>query len=474
MPNTAPTFYNGDGKVTTPIGTGDDWGLSVALQPDGKVLVAGYTSGSDWDFALVRYNSDGSLDTSFQGGKVTTPIGTSDDYAFSVTLQPDGKILVAGRTFNGSDWDFALVRYNSDGSLDTSFDGDGKVTTPIGTSNDYAFSVTLQPDGKILVAGSTFNGSNWDFALARYNSDGSLDTSFDGDGKVTTPIGSGRDDWGQSVTLLPDGEILVAGYYSFALALYNSNGGLIGTFTTPIGEGQSVTLQPDGKILVAGYTSGDNRDFVLARYNSFGSLDTTFGSSGKVTTPIGTSDDYAYSVTLQPDGKILVAGYTLNGSHWDFALVRYNSDGSLDTSFDGDGIVTTRIGPSNDYAYSVTLQPDGKILVAGTSYNGSNYDLALVRYNSDGSLDTTFDGINTLNGTPTFIENGAPVILDSDVAIQDAELRAAGSYAGACVDSVVSCRQLVRRQEPHCDRRGNAPRAAVCALPTSERGSFSL
>jgi uncharacterized delta-60 repeat protein len=141
--DTAPTFFNNDGKVTTPIGSYDDWGQSVTLQPDGKILVAGYTwNGSDWDFALVRYNSDGSLDTSFDGdGKVTTPIGTSYDDAESVTLQPDGKILVAGHT-QGSSWDFALARYNSDGSLDTTFGGSGKVTTPIGIDDAATLALT--------------------------------------------------------------------------------------------------------------------------------------------------------------------------------------------------------------------------------------------------------------------------------------------------------------------------------------------
>jgi len=156
--------------------------------------VAGYSyTGGYRDFALVRYNANGSLDTTFDGdGKVTTAIGTNGDYGYSVTVQPDGKILVAGSSDTDSLADFALVRYNADGSLDTTFDGDGKVTTAIGTGIDTGYSVVLQPDGKILVAGSCV-GSNYDFALVRYNADGSLDTSFSGDGKVTTAIGTGID-----------------------------------------------------------------------------------------------------------------------------------------------------------------------------------------------------------------------------------------------------------------------------------------
>ena len=132
-------------------------------------------------------NADGSLDTSFDtDGKVTTAIGSATDYGRSVAIQSDGKIVVAGYSNNGSNFDFALARYNTDGSLDTYFDSDGKITTAIGSSNDYAFSVAIQSDGKIVVAGYSYNESGGEFALARYNTDGSLDTSFDTDGKVTT------------------------------------------------------------------------------------------------------------------------------------------------------------------------------------------------------------------------------------------------------------------------------------------------
>ncbi|MBN8957313.1 MAG: VCBS repeat-containing protein, partial [Rhizobiales bacterium] len=178
---------------------------------------------------------------------------------------------------------------------------------------------------------------------------------------------------------------------------------------------------------------GSNTDFALVRYNADGSLDTSFGGGdGKVTTPVGVSYEFGYSVTVQADGKILLGGESLNGSNTDFALVRYNADGSLDTSFGGgDGIVTTPVGGSDDQGYSVTVQADGKIVLGGTSYNGSNYDFALVRYNADGSLDTTFDPHNTLDGAPTFTQHGAPVVLDANVAVYDAELHIAGSYDGA-------------------------------------------
>jgi len=418
------TSFDGDGKVTTPIGSSSDYGYGVVVQSDGKILVAGYSGG---DFALVRYNSNGSLDTSFDGdGKVTTPIGSSSDYAYGVALQSDGKIVVAGYMWTGSTWDFALARYSTDGSLDTSFDGDGKLTTPVGSGDDYGRGIALQSGGKIVVAGYSYDGSNADFALVRYNTNGSLDTSFDGDGKVTTAFGSASN-YGYSVALQSDGKILLAGYsyngsnYDFAVVRYNANGSLDASFdgdgivTTDFGSsdyGYSIALQPDGKILVAGCGGGD---FAVARYNPNGSLDTSFDGDGKVTTPIGSSTDYGYSVALQPDGKIVVAGYSYNGSNNDVALVRYNADGSLDTSFDGDGKVTTPIGVSDDYGRSVAIQSDGKIVVAGYSYNGNDNDFALVRYNANGSLDTSFDGDGKVT-TPfgSWYEYGYSVALQPD------------------------------------------------------------
>ena len=439
------TSFGGTGKVTTPIGSADDHGYSVAIQSDGKIVVAG---DSNYDFAVVRYNADGSLDTSFDGdGKVTTPIAFSD-YAYSVVLQSDGKIVVAGDSYNGSNWDFAVVRYNTSGSLDTSFNGSGKATSDFGSSNDYGYGVALQADGKIVAAGYMWTGSTYDIALARYNTNGSLDTSFDGDGKVVTPIGSGND-YSRSIVLQSDGKIVVAGYsYSgsncdFAVVRYNANGSLDTSFdadgcvTTSFAfssseYGYGVAVQSDGKIVLAGYSwNGSNYDFALVRYNAGGSLDTTFDGDGLGTTDFASSSDYGYCMALQPDGKILVAGY----SNGDFALARYNTNGSLDTTFDGDGKVTTPIGSSTDCAYSVILQADGKIVAAGYSWNGSNYDFAVARYNSNGSLDTTFDGDGKLT-TPL----GSADDYAQSVALQaDGKIVVAGySYNGSNNDFAVA------------------------------------
>ena len=389
------TSFDADGKLNTAIGALSSIAKSVALQSDGKIVVAGYAYDGSFDFAVVRYNTDGSLDTSFDtDGKVTTDIGGSTDVANSIAVQSDGKIVVAGYAYISNNIDFAVVRYNTDGSLDSSFDTDGKVTTAIGSLEDAAKSVALQSDGKIVVAGHSWSGSKYNFAVVRYNTDGSLDTSFDTDGKVTTAIGS-QDDIANSIALQSDGKIVVAGYkytsgiYNFAVVRYNTDGSLDTSFDTDgkvtaafDGSANSIALQSDGKIVVAGYSyDGSDSDFAVVRYNTDGSLDTSFDTDGKVTTAIGSATDFAYSIAVQSDGKIVVAGKASISGNTDFAVVRYNTNGSLDTSFSTDGKVTAAIGDSTDVGYSIALQSDGKIVVAGSagiSMMASNF--GVVRY----------------------------------------------------------------------------------------------
>jgi len=398
--------FNSTGKVTTSFGSGYDGGKSIAIQSDGKIVVAGvYPHGTDDDFAVVRYLSDGTLDATFgTGGKVTTSIGANRDAAYSIAIQSDGKIVVAGLSSDGAKNHFAVVRYTSTGTLDNTFDSDGIVTTVVGSSDNPAYSVAIQSDGKIVVSGYAHIGLNDDFAVVRYNSNGSLDTGFGTGGIVTTNFGSGVAA-GNSVAVQLDGKIVVAGYYNtggmandFAVVRYNSDGSLDNTFdtdgkvTTAIGSvsdvGYSVAIQSDGKIIVGGYAHiGTTDDFAVIRYTSAGALDNTFDADGKVTTDFGSGTDWGYSVALQLDGKIVVAGFGYS-SGTKIAVARYNSDGTLDTGFDTDGKVTTAIGSSGDYGNCVALQSDGKIVVAGNSYvNGSDADFAVVRYSgSSGPL----------------------------------------------------------------------------------------
>jgi len=221
------TSFSTDGIVTTDIGGSTDYGRGVAVDSAGRVIVAGYSdNGSTYDFAVVRYTSAGVLDTTFgTGGKVTTAIGTSNDLGHGVVVDSAGRVIVAGYSDNGSDNDFAVVRYTSAGVLDTTFGTDGKVTTAIGTSNDTGQTVTVDSAGRIVVAGDSYNGSDLDFAVVRYTSAGVLDTTFGTDGKVTTAIGASYDT-GQTVAVDSDDRIVVAGYSSngsdddFAIARY--------------------------------------------------------------------------------------------------------------------------------------------------------------------------------------------------------------------------------------------------------------
>lgn len=398
-----PTFGN-NGKVITAFGTADDLALRLALQPDGKIVVVGVAGDSSFnsDFAVARYNSNGTLDTSFDGdGKVTDDIDGDEDSANTVALQPDGKIVVAGQAVDDffGDADFAITRYNSNGSIDTGFDVDGLVTQDFDFNFDEATGAVIQPDGRIIVAGTArISGSGFsddDFAVVRLNSNGSLDSSFGSNGTVETDFGPG-DDSVTKALLQSDGKLLVVGAAEnafgdedFAIARYDANGdldtsfGLDGRLTTDFGSGNDgvidAVLQTDGKILAVGKaTVNGNADFGIARYNVNGTLDTNFGNGGKVTTDFGFGGDNAAAVMLQPNGKIIVVGTVSGSSVSQVGIARYTSDGRLDSSFGNGGKLISDL-PNGAIAGGAVLQ-DGKLLVAGGTFNGSNEDFLLLRY----------------------------------------------------------------------------------------------
>lgn len=392
------TSFGAGGMVTTDLWGTRDISLSIAIQADGKLVATGYSGTSSWgsyDFALARYNRDGSLDKGFgTAGKITTAVGNYDDFASSVAIQSDGKIVVGGFSLIDTKNVFSLVRYNSDGSIDNTFGGSGKVTTGVGTYDDKGSSVAIQTDGKILIAGRTNNGSyRNDLVLIRYNSDGNLDNTFGLGGKVITDIGYG-DNWKSAIAIQGDGKIVVAGTgnWVFTLVRYDINGNLDATFgaggMSTIGFGgeidgvSSVELQSDGKIVVSGSTwDGMRNDFAMARFKTDGDIDNTFGSGGRVITNIDHSGG-GRSAKIQSDGKIVVAGYIYTTSYvWDFATLRYNNDGSADNTFGISGMVTTDFG-GDDVGHSLVIQPGGEIVVAGNHFNGSSNDFALARYTS--------------------------------------------------------------------------------------------
>ena len=449
---TLDTTFDGDGKVVT-----DNLGSQsiihdLAIQPDGKILAAGKSDDLTihvTNLALVRYNADGSLDTTFDGdGIVIDPDYSGLNDPVGLTIQADGKIAAASGVAlnNNSTRNFAVTRRNTNGSPDLTFDGDGKVLTPLSFSTNFATSALIQPDGKIVAVGDAyvsdeFNYFSSNFALARYNADGSLDPTFDGDGKTTTDVGITRS-YASGVLIQPDGKVLAFGGAERSpsgdpvVVRYNENGTLDASFdgdgiAAPVFPGIVIlatagALQADGKIILAGYGSGAASDFAVIRLNPDGSPDTSFNGDGKVRTSLSADDDLAYAVAVQPDGKIVAAGYRRSGQALDFALVRYNTDGSLDTTFDGDGIVTTAFS-GLETANAVIIQSDGKIIAAGTSYTGN---LAAARYLANGSLDTTFDGDGKLTLALLTSARSAAIQPDGKILIAGSRFSGANRHFG--------------------------------------------
>ena len=380
------------GVVATPIGAIAN-NNAVVIQADGNIITAGTAT---QDFALARYLTNGSLDTSFGvDGIVTTSIGFNSSIN-ALALQPDTAIIAAGTTISAEDvGSFTLARYLSDGSLDASFGTGGIVTTSIG--NAAIFAVALQVDGKIVAIGTDSNN----FVLARYLSNGSLDASFGTGGIAITPIGISTSSQAFGGAIQVDNAIVAVGTdgTNFALVRYLPDGSLDASFgtggvvVTPINTESSAfagALQADGKIVAAGFTLSGNA-FALARYLSNGSLDTSFGVDGIVTTTLPDSLAFeADAVTIQSDGKIIAAGnFVGTSSPGQFALVRYLPNGSLDSSFGTGGIVLTPIGDIASQIFGIALQKDGKIIAAGPACFDGVSEFVLARYLVDPVLFST-------------------------------------------------------------------------------------
>jgi uncharacterized delta-60 repeat protein len=391
--------FGAGGKVVTEVGA-DARGRSLAVQPDGKLILAG--SAGD-DFVLVRYNPDGSPDSTFgSGGKVTTDFG-ADDSAQAVVILNDGRIVAAGaRWLPMNDLSIALSCYNPDASLDAAFGAGGTVTTRV-SGFCAALALDIQPDGKLVAAGR----SEGSFALVRYNPDGSLDPTFGSGGAVITDLRQNVDEV-YDIAILADGRIVAAGISQtkpgsntsdFAIVRYNPDGSLDTTFGKDgkvikdfFGDDDtltSVTVQRDGRLVVAGYATQGRVDpfFTFARYDVDGSLDSSFGDGGVVISgPRGYFG--ACAVGIQPDGRIVAAGpATRPGNYDDFCLIRLNLDGSRDLSFGSDGTVFTDFLGHDDGANSLVILPDGRIAVGGyTRPNFQTSHFALACYQND--LDT--------------------------------------------------------------------------------------
>jgi uncharacterized delta-60 repeat protein len=379
------TTFSGDGLVTSYAAPSNpsrwDIAVDVAIQSDPqgkplKIIAAGWSrldSTGAQDFALIRYKPNGSLDSTFSGdGRLITNFGGRDS-AYAVAVQSNGKIVAAGHTCdnNGNNCNIALARYKAGGGLDITFSGDGKQITDFGGGDNGSYGgLAIQKDGKIVVAGWTWNGQNYDFAVYRYNATcpddaHCLDTTFSGDGKLNIGFGAGRQDFAND------------------LAIQDS----------------------DGKIVISGYTGDANRlnnNFAIARLNPNGTLDNSFGQllpngkrTGRRTTDFG-ADEYAYGFGGQIDGRIVLVGRKITATGNFFAIARYKQNGSLDTTFNGTGKKAFSVGPGTgtwqSWASDVIVQPaDNKIVVLGlTSDFASIFDIALVRLHPEGTFDTGF------------------------------------------------------------------------------------
>ena len=425
------TSFGNSGKVVTDFGGQIAEAYSIALQPDGKFIVAGHnTNNGGSAFALARYNSDGSLDSSFgAAGKVTTVFPQGESEILAMVLQQDGKIVAAGDVgVSANHGAMAVARYNADGTLDSGFGSSGEVTVDFGTGIHTAYAVAIQTDGSIIIAGTALLifpdlGSS-QFGLARLSPNGTLDLSFGNGGMATGPSISPVNGF-RGFTIQPDGKLVGSGYSGatrssahWAVVRYNPNGtldagfGVGGVLTTdsfgPGATARGPLALGDGKLVVTGtsLTTPINYNFALARYNVDGTLDPTFGIGGVVTTSFPGGVAAGIGAELQADGRILLTGSfrssPSDSNTSDFALARYNPDGSLDQGFGTGGLVTTDFNGLFDEAWAVAVQPDGNILVAGEAQKtpGPNPTIyfALVRYSGGSALFSLAPAAATVTG----------------------------------------------------------------------------
>ena len=409
---TLDVSFGTGGSLRTNFGGTYDWAYATAIQPDGRILAAGVSDArGTYDFALARYTPDSHLDPSFgRGGFVLTDFGHSYDWAYALALQPDGHILVAGVSDVSGSKDFALARYNPDGTPDFSFGRNGRTVLRLRSlTTDIIHSLVVQPDGKIVAAGVTYEDvftarPHGDFMVARFQPDGKPDMSFGVGGVTTTDFADESYDEPYAAVLQPDGRITLGGYSNsgggpgvlfgadqLALARYLPNGLLDPSF----GQGGKVifdggslderilalALGPDGSLLAGGYTNGERRgDLLLARLRTDGSLDRGFGNTGKgfSINDLGTNSERISSLLLDPEGNIVAGGQTAVADNADFAVFRYNPNGSFDTSFGRNGVATFDFGGREDRVHAIARQADGKIVAVGQS----EADFAVVRFNA--------------------------------------------------------------------------------------------
>ncbi len=444
---TLDTSFGNSGLVATDMGSDFEGITDMVVQPDGKIVVVGETwpmTDEMAKYAVARFEADGTLDETFgQDGKVVTNLtGSDEDYSSptAVALQADGKIVVTGSTFDAKVQHdvFATVRYNEDGSLDTTFGKKGKVLTAIETKKgedylDYAADIAVDEDGNILVAGSTYTADGaGESAVVRYNSKGVLDKTFGKNGKAVVDLGG--DDSADAIALQPDGKILLAGAgnpngeaYDFVVGRLNPDGsldedfGVEGTYWVDVKEGMDwatdVAVLPDGSIILGGsgqvgeIECGDEGETcpklgpVAIKLTTDGILDEDWAMGGGVVYEFDGSTP-AYGMAVREDGMIVLTGSV---SHDHFMTMLLTPEGELDTDFGEEGVAVTQFEGGQSTSYAAAIQADGKIVVAGEVAWDSeeseygDYDFALARYDGpvmngsdleqeDGQEDSEEDG----------------------------------------------------------------------------------
>jgi len=440
--------FGTDGVALADFG-GSDQGYAMSVLNNGKILVAGRAwnaTTDEFDFGLARFNSDGTLDSSFgTNGMTMTDLGSTQDAAYAMAVQTNGKIVVVGQTQDdATSYNFGIVRYNTDGSIDTNFGTNGKVAVDFNGSFDIAYGVVIHASGKITVAGTATDPDyHFRFGLAQLNNDGSFDTNFGTNGQVMTAFGS-LDTEAYTLMAGGGGSFVVAGYAydgdmgttDVALARYNSDGSLDASFGTGgmtvsnLGADdesiRALTMDGDGKIVAAG---NGNNDMLVARYSSSGHLDTSFGNNGKVFVDFVGGADLAHAVAMS-GSTIMVGGYADMMSDTDMAVVSLNANGSMNGEFGSNGKLSLDVGSWDDEAMAMAVESNGNLLLGGFMVNAlGDYDFAVAHYGSfvddsvnlapvaipGGPYSVSEGGVVTLSGAGSHDDDGSIVSYEWDL-----------------------------------------------------------
>jgi uncharacterized delta-60 repeat protein len=424
--------FDTDGFQTIDFGN-DDTGEGVVVQPDGKVVVAGAWDGGSANFAVARFNPDGSPDTSFSvDGRADVTFGAVD-FGRAVALDGNGRIVVAGYTNAGGNNDMAVIRLNPDGSPDNSFSGDGKQTVDFGF-DDRAEAVAIAADGSIFIGG-TIDGGSADFAAAKLEPDGDLDPTFDADGMSSITFGAV--DHAEAIALDAGGRVVLAGYSNasgtndMAIARFNANGTPDNSFSTDALQtvafnpgddhrAEALLVQPDGRIVLAGFWDGGSADYAVVRLEDDGDLDPTFDGDGRQNVTFG-GVDMAQGLAFSGLGRLVVTGFTNTGPNPNnFGVVQLLSDGTLDTSFSDDGMQRVDFG-ANEQASAVAVRLN-RVAVAGASGTAPNRNFAVAMFGDSVATASAQD--------PPATPEGNSGTTNAPVTIRLAQASAIGAQVG--------------------------------------------